>query len=115
MAEEHEDVEKLVTRARSGDLEAFEMLFRAHQAGIYSFVRSQIRNAEAAADLTQETFVRAWESLPRLREPGAFRGWRRGRGRGIAPGSCPMETREDQFLPEAEVIPVGPERGPELR
>jgi RNA polymerase sigma-70 factor (ECF subfamily) len=75
MVEEHDEVENLVTRARSGDLEAFEMLFRAHQAGIYSFVRSQIRNAEAAADLTQETFVRAWESLPRLRRPGAFRGW----------------------------------------
>lgn len=75
MTEGRDNVENLVTRARSGDLEAFEMLYRSHQAGIYTFVRSQIRNAEAAADLTQETFVRAWESLPRLRKPGAFRGW----------------------------------------
>lgn len=28
-----------------------------------------------AADLTQQTFVRAWESLPRLKEAGAFLGW----------------------------------------
>lgn len=75
MTEGRDNVEDLVTRARSGDLEAFEMLYRSHQAGIHTFVRSQIRNAEAAADLTQETFVRAWESLPRLRKPGAFRGW----------------------------------------
>ena len=75
MTEGREDVENLVTRARSGDLEAFEMLYRSHQAGIYTFIRSQIRNADAAADLTQETFVRAWESLPRLRKAGAFRGW----------------------------------------
>ena len=75
MTEGRDNVEDLVTRARSGDLAAFEMLYRSHQAGIYTFIRSQIRNAEAAVDLTQETFVRAWQSLPRLRKPGAFRGW----------------------------------------
>jgi RNA polymerase sigma-70 factor (ECF subfamily) len=42
---------------------------------MYSFIRSQVREAELAADLTQQTFVRAWESLPRLRQDGAFVGW----------------------------------------
>jgi len=51
------------------------MLYRSHQAGVYTFILSQVREAELAADLTQQTFVRAWESLRRLREPGAFRGW----------------------------------------
>jgi len=62
-------------RARSGDVAAFEDLYRSHQAGIYTFILSQVRNRETAADLTQDTFVRAWESLRRLRQPGAFRGW----------------------------------------
>ncbi len=75
MSEERDEVEELVFRARSGDLEAFETLYQSHQAGIYTFIRSQVRQAELAADLTQDTFVRAWESLPRLRRPGAFRGW----------------------------------------
>jgi len=32
---------------------------------------------EVAADLTQETFVKAWRALPRLRESQAFGGWLR--------------------------------------
>lgn len=75
MNEGRENVEELVVRAQSGDVDAFEALYRQHQAGIFTFIRSQVRHAETAADLTQETFVRAWESLPRLKRPGAFRGW----------------------------------------
>ena len=68
-------MQELVARARSGEVDAFEALYRRHQAGIYTFIRSQVRQSDLAADLTQETFVRAWESLPRLRKAGAFRGW----------------------------------------
>lgn len=32
---------------------------------------------ETAADLTQETFIKAWRSLPLLKEPAAFGGWLR--------------------------------------
>ncbi len=75
MNEDQAPVHDLVERARSGGLDAFERLYQPHQAGIYTFVRSQVRDPELAADLTQQAFVRAWESLPRLREPAAFRGW----------------------------------------
>ena len=75
MNEDHDRVVDLVSRARSGDVEAFEALYHGHQAGVYSFVLSQVRERDLAADLVQDTFVRAWESLPRLRQPGAFRGW----------------------------------------
>ena len=75
MGEDRDEVQELVVRARSGDEEAFGALYRQHQAGIYTFIRGQVREVELAADLTQDTFVRAWESLPRLRQDGAFRGW----------------------------------------
>ncbi len=75
MSEERDKVKELVARARAGEVDAFEALYRAHQGGIYTFLRGQVRDAEVAADLTQDTFVRAWESLARLREAGAFRGW----------------------------------------
>jgi RNA polymerase sigma-70 factor (ECF subfamily) len=74
-SEGHLQVDDLVVRARDGSLEAFEGLYQTHQAGIYAFIRAQVRDPELAADLTQQTFVRAWESLPRLRDTGAFRGW----------------------------------------
>jgi RNA polymerase sigma-70 factor (ECF subfamily) len=75
MIEERGRVEELVLRARSGDMAAFEELYKSHQAGLFTFVRSQVRHAETAADLTQEAFVRAWQGLPRLKQPGAFNGW----------------------------------------
>jgi RNA polymerase sigma-70 factor (ECF subfamily) len=75
MSRDLSDLVDLVARARAGDAGAFEALFRSLQAGIYSFIRGQVREAELAADLTQQTFVRAWESLPRLRQEGAFVGW----------------------------------------
>ena len=75
MIEARQQVRELVLRARSGEVEAFEMLYHMHQAGIFTFIRSQVRQAELAADLTQDTFVRAWESLPKLRDENAFRGW----------------------------------------
>lgn len=75
MVEEHDPVQAVVVRAQSGNLEAFEEIYRGCQAGIYTFILSQVREPELAADLTQQTFVRAWESLHRLRQAGAFRGW----------------------------------------
>ncbi len=75
MIEARQEVRELVARARSGEVEAFEVLYNMHQAGIFTFIRSQVRQTELAADLTQDTFVRAWESLPKLRDENAFRGW----------------------------------------
>ncbi len=66
-----------VRAAQAGDQSAFETLFRAHRDGVYSLVLHFVREPELAADLTQDAFVRAWERLPKLREPGAFGGWLR--------------------------------------
>ncbi len=68
-------MQDLVAEARAGNVAAFEALYRSHQAGIFTFIRNLVGERELAADLTQQTFVRAWESLPRLRRTGAFRGW----------------------------------------
>ena len=66
-----------VRAAQAGDQRAFESLFRAHRDGLYSLVLHFMRDPERAADVTQDAFVRAWEQLPKLREPEAFGGWLR--------------------------------------
>lgn len=66
-----------VVAAQAGDQKAFEALFRAHKDAIYSLILHFARDPEVAADVTQDTFVRAWEQLPRLRAPEAFGGWLR--------------------------------------
>lgn len=66
-----------VEAAAGGDERAFEALFRAHEDATFSLVMHFVRDRELAADLTQDAFVRAWEKLPKLREPEAFVGWLR--------------------------------------
>ncbi len=67
----------LVRQARAGSLPAFEQLFRAHEQRIYSLALHMVGEAAVAEDLTQDTFVRAWENLRRLRHEQAFGGWLR--------------------------------------
>ncbi len=71
------DTVKLVAQARDGDQRAFAGLYSAYGRLIYSVVRHMVGDDETAADLTQETFIKAWRSLSRLKEPAAFAGWLR--------------------------------------
>ena len=65
----------LVLRAKAGDERAYEVLFARHQRRIYAIVYGMLRNDADAKDATQEAFVRAYRSLPRLEAAGAFGGW----------------------------------------
>jgi RNA polymerase sigma-70 factor (ECF subfamily) len=64
-----------VRRAQKGDVAAFEKLFEQYQRGIYNLVFQMVRSDADAADLTQDVFIRAWKSLPRLEAPEAFGSW----------------------------------------
>jgi RNA polymerase sigma-70 factor (ECF subfamily) len=64
-----------VVRAQRGDRRAFEGLFRDHHVRVYNLVTYLVGDRTQAEDVTQQAFVRAWEELPRLREPEAFAGW----------------------------------------
>lgn len=66
---------QVVTAAQSGDRGAYERLYRAHKDAVYSLAMHFLSDADAAADVTQEAFVRGWEQLPRLREANSFGGW----------------------------------------
>lgn len=65
----------LVRLALAGDASAFAVLYRANVAAVTQVVRSGISNAEAAADIVQDVFVKALERLATLREPDRFRPW----------------------------------------
>jgi RNA polymerase sigma-70 factor (ECF subfamily) len=108
MSEERDEVQQLVARARAGEPDAFEALYRSHQAGIYTFLRSQVGEPELAADLTQDTFVRAWQSLPRLRKAGAFRGWLHR----IAANLVRDEVKSGRARLEMIASEIAPEGGP---
>lgn len=64
-----------LARARAGDRAAFERVVRERFAGVYALLFRLAGNHEDAEDLAQECFVRAWRSLPSLREGEAFAPW----------------------------------------
>lgn len=62
------------TRAASGDVQAYERLYRAHVARVYSLVR-RMAGADEADELTQDVFVRVWQKLHLFRGEAAFGTW----------------------------------------
>jgi RNA polymerase sigma-70 factor (ECF subfamily) len=58
-----EDESERIARARQGDVQAFEALYRAHVGRVYSLCLRMTGEPQAAEDLTQDTFVNAWRSL----------------------------------------------------
>jgi RNA polymerase sigma-70 factor (ECF subfamily) len=65
----------LVTRARAGDRQAFEQLVRLHTNRLYAVVRRVGLPGEAAQEVTQEAFLRAWRSLGSFRGDARFSTW----------------------------------------
>ncbi|MBI3982793.1 MAG: RNA polymerase sigma factor [Gemmatimonadetes bacterium] len=63
-----------VALAANGDATAFERLYRAHVARIHSLAR-RMAGAEAADELTQDVFVRAWQKLHTFRGEASFGTW----------------------------------------
>jgi RNA polymerase sigma-70 factor (ECF subfamily) len=66
---------RALERVRGGDREAFRSLVERHQSAVYSFVLRLVRNPDAAEDIAQEAFVRAFASLDRFRAQSKFRTW----------------------------------------
>ncbi len=50
-----------------GDLPGFEAFFREHERAIFSYLYRMTGDEQAAYDLSQETFVRAWQRYERIR------------------------------------------------
>src|SRR5204863_9024028 len=68
---------ELLERFASGDLEAFEALFRQHQKEVYAWIVRIVRDTGIAEDLTVETFWRIYKARSRFQPQGNFRAWAR--------------------------------------
>jgi len=65
----------LVRLARDGDPVAFRLLVERHQPMVRARARSQCANPSDVDDVVQESFLRAFIGLDRLRDPDRFAGW----------------------------------------
>lgn len=65
----------LVEKAKNGDVKAFEQLIKSTSGRMYNLGLKLLRNKEDAADLMQETYIKAYEHLGSFRGSAAFSTW----------------------------------------
>jgi RNA polymerase sigma-70 factor (ECF subfamily) len=68
-------VETLVERARAGDFAAASELLEQFYERIFAYFRRLTGNEEDAADLTQKTFCKVWNSLANYNARSSFNTW----------------------------------------
>jgi len=69
------DENGLVERARAGDQGAFAQLFEQYHAPILNYLHRMVSDRALAEDLTQDTFIKAYNALPRTKPDLAFKAW----------------------------------------
>lgn len=98
----------------AGDVSAFDVLVLRHQKSIQRVCYRFTGNAEDAADLTQEVFVKAYRSLAKFKGTSAFSTWLYR----IAVNAClsfkalrknQMSDRDDEGEAGFEVVATGPD------
>ncbi len=67
--------QQLVERAQRGDKRAFDLLVIKYQRKLARLLSQFIRDAAEVEDVVQETFIKAYRSLPSFRGESAFYTW----------------------------------------
>ncbi len=70
-----EDEQRCVARVLQGELDAFGDLVRRHHAMIHALTYRMTGSTADADELTQETFVRAWQRIGQFRGESKFSSW----------------------------------------
>lgn len=64
-----------VRQVLAGDINAFELLVQEYEKNVYNIALRMVRNSEDAADMTQEAFIKAYNSLSNFRGDSKFSVW----------------------------------------
>ncbi len=65
----------LIDRVRGGDVAAFDILVHQYRERIYSVIYNLTSNREDAMDLTQEAFIKAYQSIDSFKGKSSFYTW----------------------------------------
>jgi RNA polymerase sigma-70 factor (ECF subfamily) len=99
-----------VYSAMSSRQDQFEALVRGHSADLYRYAYWLCGQDALAQDLVQDTFLRAWRALDKLREVAAVKAWlvtilRREHARLFERKSMPADDIDDFDLPDPQATP----------
>jgi RNA polymerase sigma-70 factor (ECF subfamily) len=67
--------DQFLERLRRGEAAAFEQLVAEHSGDVYALLYRLTSDGEEARDLTQETFLRAFQSISRFRGDANLKTW----------------------------------------
>jgi RNA polymerase sigma-70 factor, ECF subfamily len=67
--------EALASQTQAGSMEAFEELVLRYEQRIYAFVFQSCRNGMDAGEITQETFVKAYQAIAQFDPKRTFAAW----------------------------------------
>jgi RNA polymerase sigma-70 factor, ECF subfamily len=70
-----QDEARLVVASKQGDQDAFAQLVQQHQRRVFNLVFRMLQEYEEASEVTQETFLAAWQGLPSFRGDARFSTW----------------------------------------
>jgi len=65
----------VVRKIQDGDVDAFDSLILKYRERVYSVIYNLTSNREDASDLTQETFIKAFQSINRFKGKSSFFTW----------------------------------------
>jgi RNA polymerase sigma-70 factor, ECF subfamily len=65
----------LIAKARKGDVEAYNLLVSRWEKRVFNYLLRLVSNREDALDVSQEVFLKAYQSLPKLDDAGRFGAW----------------------------------------
>ena len=74
---EREDDVQLIHAVLSGDDSAFDILVEKYQKSVHALAWRKIGDFHYAEEITQDTFLRAYQNLSTLKNPSSFPGWLR--------------------------------------
>lgn len=72
---DREEERRLVARAQTGDLEAFDALVRRYERQVYNLAYRMTGNYDDANDVAADAFVRVFNAIKRFRGESAFSTW----------------------------------------
>jgi RNA polymerase sigma-70 factor, ECF subfamily len=96
--------QELIQAAVKGDIEAFNQLVLKYQDMVYNQAFWLMKEQEAAEDMAQDAFIRAYQSLSSYRG-GSFRSWLAR----IVTNLCLDELRRLKRRPTVPLVPADPE------
>jgi RNA polymerase sigma-70 factor (ECF subfamily) len=70
-----QDDAALVLASQAGDQDAFALLVQRHQRRVFNLVYRMLQQYEEANEVTQETFLAAWQGLAGFRGNALFSTW----------------------------------------